>query len=61
MYIVSPSDGLAVDWVTDKLYWTDANVKTIEVFDLMTGNHSELVSTGSNTIPRALVVDPSTR
>ena len=31
--VISP-DGLACDWVSRKLYWTDSGVKRIEVSDL---------------------------
>jgi len=55
-------DGLAVDWATDKLYWTDAELRRIGVFDLT--NHyykRELISTGTGSIPRAIIVDPQSR
>ena len=54
-------DGLSVDWVNEKLYWTDARLQHIEVYDTTTGNHRVLIRTGNTTIPRAIVVDPSTR
>jgi len=56
------TDGLAWDWVNEKLYWTDAERKTVGVFDL--GNqfyHGELISTGSDSTPRSIVVDPQNR
>ena len=56
------TDGLAVDWATDKLYWTDAELRRIGVFDL-TNHHyiRELISTGTGSIPRAIIVDPQSR
>ena len=54
-------DGLAVDWVTDKLYWSDAGLAQIGVFDLTTNLSRILISTGTLSSPRALVVDPNTR
>ena len=54
-------DGLAVDWITGQLYWTDALFKQIEVYDPSNGNRKLLISTGTSTIPRAIVVDPNTR
>ena len=54
-------DGLSVDWVNRKLYWTDATLQHIEVYDTTTGNRRVLIRTQNTTIPRAIVVDPSTR
>ena len=55
------ADGLSVDWVNGKLYWTDVTHKHIEVYDTTTGNRRVLIRTGNTTEPRAIVVDPSTR
>ena len=54
-------DGLSVDWVNGKLYWTDATLQHIKVYDTTTGNRRVLIRTGNTTNPRAIVVDPSTR
>lgn len=54
-------DGLSVDWVNGKLYWTDASLRCIEVYDVSSGIRRELLRTGLNTIPRAIVVDPANR
>ena len=55
-------DGLAVDWATDKLYWTDTELRRIGVFDLTNHYYNrELISTGTDSIPRAIVVDPQNR
>ena len=54
-------EGLSVDWVNGKLYWTDATLQHIEVYDTTTGNRRVLIRTGSTTRPRPIVVDPSTR
>ena len=54
-------DGLSVDWVNKKLYWTDATLQHIEVYDMPTENRRVLIRTGNTTTPRAIVVDPSTR
>ncbi|XP_065669353.1 low-density lipoprotein receptor 2 isoform X3 [Hydra vulgaris] len=51
------SDGLAVDWLTGKLYWTDAGYKTIEVADLSGKNNADLV-TIDLLEPRAISLDP---
>ena len=54
-------DGLSVDWLNGKLYWTDVRLQHIEVYDTATGNRRVLIRTGNTTKPRAIVVDPSTR
>jgi len=50
--------GLAIDWVTRKLYWTDATTDRIEVSNLDGGNRSILVF-GKLDKPRDIVVHPS--
>ena len=55
------AEGLSVDWVNEKLYWTDVTLQHIEVYDTTTGIRRVLIRTGSTTKPRAIVVDPSTR
>ena len=54
-------EGLSVDWVSGKLYWTDGRLQHIEVYDTITGNRRVLIRTGSTTKPKAIVVDPATR
>ena len=52
-----------MDWINDKLYWTDAFHQRIEVIniDLDSPYRKTLVYTGAGTTPRAIVVDPTTR
>ena len=50
-----------MDWVSDKIYWTDAVLQVIEVFDLINVNRTTLISTGKLSRPKAIVLDPSTR
>ena len=57
----SSADGLAWDWVNRKLYWTDAVDKEIEVIDTLSTHRKLLISTGTLSIPRAIVVDPQKR
>ncbi|CAI8033011.1 Low-density lipoprotein receptor-related protein 4, partial [Geodia barretti] len=54
-------EGIAVDWVNQMLYWTDARAKRIEVFDLEKGHRRLLITTGEGTLPRTIIVDPTTR
>jgi len=53
------TEGLAWDWVNEKIYWTDNCQDEIEVFDPTTLYRRRLTSTGTN--PYAVIVDPSNR
>ncbi|KAB7498329.1 Low-density lipoprotein receptor-related protein 4 [Armadillidium nasatum] len=54
----SAPDGIAVDWVADNLYWTDAANKVIEVARI--GSYSQKVIVRSDLHePRAIAVFPS--
>lgn len=55
------TDGLAWDWVNQKLYWTDNCADDLEVFDPVTGNRKVLITTGSGSAPRSIVLDPRNR
>ncbi len=53
-----------MDWVTNKLYFTDTVLDIVGVFDLESNLFKVLISTlgdSTATEPRAIVVDPSTR
>ena len=52
------SGSLSVDWINDKIYWTDVHAKHIGVLDLM---NSHLLITDMVFSPRGLVVDPASR
>jgi DNA-binding beta-propeller fold protein YncE len=56
LFLESPA-GLAVDWVTYKLYWTDAGTNRIEVSNLDGTMRALLVWEGLDK-PRDIVVDP---
>lgn len=51
-------DGIAVDWINKKLYWTDTGIDLIEVADFNGTNRLVLVKVGLEE-PRAIVVHPS--
>ena len=55
------ADDLSVDWVSNKLYWTDRGTQNIDVLDLTSGYRANIVQTGSGTNPRAIVLDPQNR
>ena len=52
--------GLAVDWVTGKLYWSDAGKVSIEVADLEGKNKTVIFSEGLDR-PWAIVLEPTLR
>lgn len=54
---VHTPDGIAIDWVAKKMYWTDGGYNLIEVAELNGSNRLTLFSSGLDE-PRAIVVDP---
>ena len=44
-----------------KLYWTDAGDRDLEVYDPRTGFRKVIFQFGATTLPRAIIVDPSTK
>ena len=56
------SDDIAVDWISNKLYWTDnGQISRIGVLDIAAGYYTSIINTGAGTNPRAIVVDPIRR
>ena len=55
---VTLTEGLAWDWINEKLYWTVSNLRKIEVFDPATMHRKVLFETGANTNPADIVLDP---
>ena len=54
-------DGIAYDWINQKLYWTDGRRRVIEVADPEERNSRlTLVDEGLNK-PRAIVLHPKTK
>lgn len=49
--------GLALDWITDKIYWTDADTSRIEVANT-NGDMRSLLIWEDLGKPRDIVVDP---
>ena len=56
-WLINP-DGLAIDWITEKLYWTDSDTKRIEVAN-MTGGNRRVLFYDQLDRPRAIVLLPS--
>lgn len=54
------AEGLAWDWVNEKLYWTDGCDDDIEVYDPSTGDRRVLFQMSSSSYTLAIVVDPGT-
>lgn len=50
-------EGVAVDWISKNLYWTDSGFDRIEVSRLDGTNHKTLFSDGLVN-PRGIAVDP---
>ena len=55
------ADDIAVDWIANKLYWTDNGFDRIGVMDFLFGHYTILIDTGADTSPRGIVVDPINR
>ena len=55
------SEDIAIDWISDKIYWTDNALDAISVMSIEGGFYKIIVDTGANTIPRSIVVDPINR
>jgi hypothetical protein len=54
---VTASDGLAIDWVYNHVYWTDSATKTISVAELDGKMRKVLISDGL-VEPRSINVNP---
>ena len=55
------ADDLAVDWVNQKLYWTEATNSEILVMDIATRQTAKLIVNYDGSTTRAIAVDPTTR
>ena len=55
-------ESLSVDWISDKIYWTDKRERRIGVLDLRCKHNYKynLLRTDNNS-PQGIVVDPTTR
>ena len=56
---ISSAEGVAVDWLSLRIYWVESNLNQIEVADFNGGARTTVVS-GDIENPRAIVVDPGT-
>ena len=51
------TEGIAVDWIADRIYFVDAELNQIEVSDL-NGRNRSIVLSGGIRNPRAIALDP---
>ena len=54
-------DGIAVDWVNEKLYWTEGTVGEVLVMDITQRQKRKLIVNHDGSTTRAVAVDPATR
>lgn len=55
---VSEPNGIAIDWIHDLLYWTDAHADAIRVVSLSNKQHHRTLISDHLDEPRAIVVEP---
>ena len=53
--------GLAWDWITGTLYWTDVTRGHINAMDPLTNNSKTLLTSSEGSELQAIVLDPTTR
>lgn len=58
--IISP-EGVAVDWISRRLYWTDSTKDTIEVASLDNATLRTVIINRNLVNPRGIAVDPLQR
>ena len=54
---LATAEGMAVDWVTEHIYWIESQLDQIEVANL-NGTQRATLLAGDMANPRAIVVDP---
>lgn len=54
---LATAEGLAIDWITQHIYWVESNLDQIEVANFSGQQRLTLVS-GYIESPRAIAVDP---
>lgn len=55
--IISP-EGIAIDWISRRIYWADSSKDTIEVASLDDAKLRAVVIQGNLVNPRGIAVDP---
>lgn len=54
---LATTEGLAIDWIGENIYWVESNLDQIEVAKLDGSNRTTLIA-GGMVSPRAIVLDP---
>lgn len=54
---LATTEGLAVDWIGEKIYWVESKLYQIEVAGINGQNRTTLIA-GNMVSPRAIVLDP---
>lgn len=55
---ISSPEGIAVDWISRRLYWTDSEKDTIEVANLDNSTQRATIVNKFLVNPRGIAVDP---
>lgn len=56
--LLSP-EGVAVDWVSRRIYWTDSKKDTIEASSIENSENRVIIISDDLINPRGIAVDPS--
>ena len=54
-------ENLAVDWISNKIYFTDVDLYAVGVFDPVRFHYKVLIQLSNREHPRAIVLDPNNR
>jgi hypothetical protein len=54
-------EGLSVDWINRKIYWTDSGFKRVMAAELSNGTHMTTIVNSSLSNPRGIAVHPNRR
>lgn len=55
------TEGLTIDWINRKIYWTDSGLKRIMTADLTNKTHVSIIANSSLSNPRGIAVYPNRR
>lgn len=55
------AEGLTIDWINRKIYWTDSGLKRVMAADLSDGTHTMMIANSSLNNPRGIAVHPNRR
>lgn len=55
------AEGLTIDWINRKIYWTDSGLKRVMTAELSNGTHVQTIANSSLNNPRGIAVHPKKR